>query len=44
MKKMFTKEVKIAVTVILCAVILIIGIDYLKGVDIERYRKYTLFL
>lgn len=40
MKKMFTKEVKIAVTVILCAVILIIGIDYLKGVNIMKPVNY----
>lgn len=40
MKKIFTKEVKIAVTVILCAIILIIGIDYLKGVNILKPVNY----
>lgn len=40
MKKVFTKEVKIAITVILCAVILIIGIDYLKGVNLMKPVNY----
>lgn len=40
MKKVFSKEVKIAVTVILCAVILIIGIDFLKGVNLMKPVNY----
>lgn len=40
MKKIFTKEVKIAITVILCAIILIIGIDYLKGVNLMKPVNY----
>ncbi|MEG1573596.1 MAG: MlaD family protein [Bacteroidales bacterium] len=40
MDKMFSKKVKIAITVIISAVILIIGIDYLKGINIMRPSNY----
>lgn len=40
MKKVFTKEVKIAITVILCAIILITGIDYLKGINVMKPANY----
>lgn len=40
MKKLFTKEVKIALAVLVSAVILVIGIEYLKGVNLMKPTNY----
>lgn len=40
MKKFFTKEVKIALTVIICATLLIVGINFLKGINIMKPANY----
>ena len=40
MKKYFTKEVKIAISVIISAVILYFGIEFLKGVNLMQPSNY----
>ena len=40
MKKYFTKEVKIAISVIISAVILYAGIEFLKGVNLMHPSNY----
>lgn len=40
MKKYFTKEVQIALAVIVSAIILVVGIDYLKGINIFKPANY----
>lgn len=36
MKKLFTKEIKIAITVIVCVIIIFAGIQFLKGINIMK--------
>ena len=38
MNKFFTKEVKIAITVIVCVTLLVFGINFLKGVNGYGYK------
>lgn len=40
MKKYFTKEVKIALATIICTAMLLVGIDYLKGINILKPANY----
>ena len=40
MKKLFTKEVKIALAVLISAVILVVGIEYLKGINLMKPTNY----
>ncbi|MEG1721489.1 MAG: MlaD family protein [Bacteroidales bacterium] len=40
MKKLISKEFKIGLTTIICALILFFGIDYLKGVNIFKPENY----
>ncbi len=40
MKKFFTKEVKIAITVIICLAVLYWGIEYLKGVNLFKPANF----
>ena len=40
MSKFFTKEVKIAITVIVCVTLLIYGIKFLKGVNLLTPANY----
>ena len=40
MKKLFTKEVKIALAVLISAAILVVGIEYLKGINLMKPTNY----
>lgn len=40
MKKLFTKEVKIALAVLVSAAILVVGIEYLKGINLMKPTNY----
>ena len=40
MSKFFTKEVKIAITVIVCVTLLVYGINFLKGVNLLTPTNY----
>lgn len=40
MKKLFSKEFKIGLVTIICALILFFGIDYLKGINIFKPENY----
>ena len=40
MKKLFSKEFKIGLITLICAIILIFGIDYLKGINILKPENY----
>lgn len=40
MGKFFTKEVKIGITVIICATLLVVGINFLKGVNLFTPTNY----
>lgn len=40
MKKLFTREIKIAVAVLVSAIILVVGIEYLKGINLMKPANY----
>ncbi len=40
MKKLFTREIKIAIAVLVSAVILVVGIEYLKGINLMKPANY----